>query len=167
LDAYVEKLIRKNKNKKDILFISGAVAAGLAAIFLVSSIPTLRGVWFFLAAGIGYGVYYAVISRNLEYEYILTNEELDIDVIIAERRRKRIFSSDCRDFEFLTRLKNGRFEKEIGEARKRIEAVSSMNSGDIYAAVLNYKGTRTAVFFEPDERMMAIFRRYIPKKIAD
>jgi hypothetical protein len=42
-----------------------------------------------------------------------------------------------------------------------------MNSDKAYFATLNYKGDRTAVFFEPDEKMLSNFRTFIPRKIIN
>lgn len=36
---------------------------------------------------------------SVEYEYIVTNGEMDIDKIIAKRRRKRLITVNARTFE--------------------------------------------------------------------
>lgn len=45
------------------------------------------------------GAYYLISSRNLEYEYSITNGDITIDKIINRRNRKRIVSMDAHDIE--------------------------------------------------------------------
>lgn len=39
-----------------------------------------------------YGGYILITNMSVEYEYIVTNGEMDIDKIIAKRRRKRLIT---------------------------------------------------------------------------
>ena len=47
---------------------------------------------FLLLAGMGYGLWWLLTSLNIEYEYSVTNGDIDIDQITAKRKRKRIVS---------------------------------------------------------------------------
>ncbi len=109
---------------------------------------------------------YLIRGRNLEYEYAVTNGDLDIDMIIAKRKRKRLFSANCKDFEILARVSHEKFNEAKNIANKII-AVSSKDSQDIYFLTMHYKEARTLVLFEPDERMLKAFKTYIPKKVFD
>jgi hypothetical protein len=40
-----------------------------------------------------------------------------------------------------------------------------MDAEDLYFASLSYKGKKTVVYFEPDGRMIEVFRRFIPSKM--
>ena len=77
LDIFIEKMIRKNKDIYDYLIIIGVLILGL--ILMVALAPLLKSFLPLLFAAIGYGVYLAITSRNIEFEYIVTNDELDVE----------------------------------------------------------------------------------------
>ncbi len=170
-NVFIEKLIAKKKEAKDYLFSVVICLAGL--IILVASpilsryIPLLGSFWLLIAVGVVYGIYRLITSRDIEYEYIVTDGDLDIDMIIAKRKRKRIFSANCKEFDVVAPYKGQNHDSRLGNVTKHIKAVSSMNSKDVYFITLNYKGERTAVFFEPDERILKAFKTFIPRKVEN
>lgn len=167
MDTFIEKIVRRQKKTSDHLITAGLVFAGLILFLVVSNIQFLASFSLFIFAGIVYGIYYVSTTRNIEYEFILTNDELDIDKIVSRRKRKRIFSASCKNFDVLARVSSDKYTQEIKNMKKRIEAVSSINSPDVFFATLNYKGEKTVILFEPDERMLKLFKTYIPKKFFE
>mgnify|MGYP000338766687 FL=1 len=165
MDSFIEKIVVKKKTFKDYLISIGIVLAGTLLTLIVGLIEFLAPFWFIIAAAIVYFMYQFITSSNIEYEYIVTNGDLDIDKIINRRRRKRIFSANCKDFEILAKLKGGLNDRRIQNINSKIMAVSSINSENVFFAILNYKGERTVVFFEPDEKMLNSFKLFIPRKI--
>ncbi|MGI6777975.1 MAG: DUF6106 family protein [Acetivibrionales bacterium] len=168
MDTFIEKIVAKRRTVKDFLIAAGLVLATIILIPVVTRIPLVNTFTPIIAVGLIYIDYRLITSRSIEYEYAVTNGDLDIDTIIARRKRKRIFSANCKDFEIVARLKTNRDKAgQLGNIVKRIEAVSSMDSEDIFFVTLNYKGERTAVFFEPDERMIRSFKTFIPRKVFE
>jgi hypothetical protein len=164
MDTFIEKIVRRQKTGKDHLVTTGLVVLGIILFIVASNFKFLSSFILIIIAGIIYGIYYLSSSRNIEYEFILTNDELDIDKIVSRRKRKRIFSSSCKNFDVLARVKSEKYARETRTIKKRIEAVSSLNSPDAFFAIMNYKGEKTVILFEPDERMINLFKTYIPKK---
>lgn len=165
MDVFMEKIVAKKKDAKDTLFAAAMLLVGFIAILTVPVIPVVNSLWLFIDAGIVYGIYYLISTRNIEFEYIVTNGDLDIDKIISRRKRKRIFSASCKDFDVVARLNSDKYDNEARNIKNRIETVSSMQSPDVYFVTLSYKGERTIVFFEPDERMLNAFKTFIPRKV--
>lgn len=165
MDTFIEKIVVRKKTAKDYLIIAGVLLGGLVLFFALQLIEFLRPFFIIVAVAIVYFIYQIVIGRNIEYEYIVTNGDLDIDMIIAQRRRKRIFSANCKDFDIVAKLKGGYNDRRVSDLSKKIEAVSSMDSDDIYFVTLMYKGEKTAVLFEPDDRMLKTFKTFIPRKV--
>ena len=165
MDIFMEKIVAKKKGIQDYLIITGLVFAGFIVLIAVMTISFLRSLWPILAAGVIYLIYYLSTSRNVEFEYIVTNGDLDIDKIISRRKRKRIFSANCKSFDILAKYKSEHYNSEVKNIQKKIEAVSSMDSPGVYFATLNYKNERTVIFFEPDEKMLDSFKTYIPRKL--
>ncbi len=167
MDTFLEKLVTKRRTFSDNLMTFGLLMAGLILILISLSIPLLNqlGVSLLLAVGLAYLTYRFISARNIEYEYIVTNGDLDIDKIISKRKRKRIFSASCKEFEILAKVSSNSFSQSVQSIKNRIDATSSINSPDAYFATLSYKGEKTLVIFEPDERMLNNFKVFIPRKI--
>ncbi|AEM79359.1 hypothetical protein [Thermoanaerobacter wiegelii] len=166
MDVFIEKLVKKQKTSKDTLFSIGVVVAALIIVFgVIPLIPIVRNFLIFFLFLFGYLAHYLIRSRNIEFEYSLTNSELDVDKIIDQKRRKHVISVDCRDFEIMARVNTDKFTEDIKAIKNRIEAVSSMSSPDVYFAVFEDKGIKTVLFFEPNEKMIETIGRYIPRKL--
>jgi hypothetical protein len=165
MDAFIEKLVVRQKDFKDKLIILGMIVAVLVLIPILLSIPSISSIVIIIIAGLVYITYRVIASKNIEFEYIVVNDDIDIDKIISKKKRSRIFSASCKDFEILAKLNGSHYDDNFKNIRNRIEAVSSMNSNDVYFAVLNYRGEKTIVFFEPDDRMLNVFKTYIPRKV--
>lgn len=166
MDTFIEKIVTKKKGPVDYLITFGLLLAAVILIMLCFSIQVLQqlGISLLLAVGIVYLVYRLIVSRNVEYEYVVTNGDLDIDKITARRKRKRIFSASCKEFEILAKVSSNSFSQSV-QSLKRIDATSNISSPDAYFATLNYKGEKTVVIFEPDERMLNNFKIFIPRKM--
>lgn len=163
MDTFMEKIVAKKKEPLDFLLIAAVIIAAIFVTFFLSSL--LRGFFAFIFIAAAYGVYLFIKSRNIEYEYIVTNGDLDIDMIIARGKRKRIFSSNCKEFDIIAPVKSNEYNHNVQSINKKIMAASSMQSENVYFAVLTYKGDKTVIFFEPDNRMLENFKTFIPRKV--
>ena len=112
MDVFMEKIVPKRKDLKDSLIASLIVffTVVVSLILIVFKIPLLSelGLNIFIVAGLIYLAYRLITSRNVEFEYIVTNGDLDIDRITAKRKRKRIFSASCKEFDILARTSSNR-----------------------------------------------------------
>jgi hypothetical protein len=167
LDIFLEKIVRRKKTIIDTAITAGIVVLGILLIMILGSFGFLRSFAPIFIVGIGYIAYAFIRNRSIEYEYIVTNGDLDIDMIIAQRKRKRIFSGSCKDFEMIAKLTSGQYDQNTQSIKKRIVAVSSMESSDVYFISLVKDGQKTLVFFEPHAKMIESFKKYIPRKVFD
>jgi len=104
---------------------------------------------------------------NLEYEYIVTNGEMDIDKIMGRSSRKRLMTVDCRNFDILAPCKP-EFTREYQShsVADIVDVSSHPDAPGRWFAVFNAKdGKRTLLIFEPSEKMLDAFKKYIRSKI--
>lgn len=167
MDVFLEKIVKRTKNITDIAIVVGIVVLSLLLTVILLSLSFLRAFVPLLFVGICYVAYAFIRNRNIEYEYIVTNGDLDIDMIIAQRKRKRIFSGNCKDFEMVAKLSSGQYDYNTQNIKNRILAVSSMQSQDVYFISLVKDGQKQLVFFEPHPKMLESFKKYIPRKIFE
>jgi hypothetical protein len=167
MDTFIEKIVAKKKDAKDKLITAGVILAAFILTPVVFNIPIVNNFGLIIVVGMVYFVYRIITSRNIEYEYIVTNGDLDIDKIIAQRKRKRIFSANCREFDIVARVQSDKFTSSVQDIKNRFEVASEVNSPDAYFITLNYKGEKTLVIFEPDQRMINNFKLFIPRRVFE
>lgn len=167
MDIFLEKIVKRKRTVTDGMIIAGIVLLAIFIIMLAGSLKFLSAFAPIIIVGIGYLAYILIRSRNIEYEYIVTNGDLDIDMIIAQRKRKRIFSGNCKDFEIVAKMTSGQYNNNTDGIKKRINAVSAMDSADVYFLSTVKDGNKTLVFFEPHPKMIESFKKYIPRKVFE
>jgi len=164
MDTYVEFIVKKKKDIKDYLVWIGACVLAFVCSFVVLSIPALAPyviILFWLVVGIIYLAYRIIVSRNIEFEYTVTNGELDVDKIINRKRRKRIITVDTKSFETFEPV-NDKLLAHIKTITPllTIHAEGDITSPDTYIAVFHKNGVKNCLFIQPNERILeAIARR--------
>ena len=119
-----------------------------------------------LAVGIGYGGWFLVTSFSLEYEYSLTNGEIDIDKIIAQRKRKRMITVVCREVEAMGKYKKA--EHVNRTYKTRIVACEDENDSENtwYLVYNSVNFGKTLVVFNPPQKMISGMMPYLPKTLS-
>ena len=167
MDSFIEKIVQKKKNTQDRLLSFGIVLASFIVAFLLLTMTMqyINSFALLLAVGAIYLGYRLQARTNVEFEYLVTNGSLDIDKIMSQSKRVRLFSADCREFEAVGRVKSKNHGPHITSGAEVIFAGTNMASESLYFVTLSYKGKKTVLYFEPDQRMLDSFRRFIPSKI--
>ncbi|MDD2440845.1 MAG: DUF6106 family protein [Eubacteriales bacterium] len=165
-DAFMEKIVQRRKTGKDYLTIVGLL---VASFVLLTALMMFGGYISFLVpillVGIFYGLWYLLTNMSREFEYIVTNGDLDIDMIIARRRRKRVFSGKAKDFEIMAKVNSDEYRDAQRGKQKLLDFSSSIQAPDNWFFITDYKGERCLVVFAPDERMLKSMKRFNPNKI--
>lgn len=165
MDTFVEQLVKKKKSAGQILAIIGIV---VAAVFLLAVSILFIGVVgafaAFIIIGVFYGAWYLLTAQNIEYEYCVTNGDIDIDRIIAQRKRQRIVSVSGKKVESA-----GRYLPEQWAGRQVdrtvIAAPSDHEDNLYYFTYHSKKRGHTLVVFQPDDRVKDSFYEGLPKLV--
>ena len=97
-DVFIERMVKKKFDTKDILIIVGIVLAVMVLmpiLLLLSMQYGLFMIGLLAAAGLVFGGYKLLTMRMLEYEYSLTNGYISIDKIMNRSSRKRMTAFEC------------------------------------------------------------------------
>lgn len=96
MDNIAEQLVVKHKSSKDILKAIGISAASvlIASVMMFFAITTGFFSLVIPAILVLFGGVWLMGQTNVEYEYIITNNEMDIDKIIGRSKRKRMITVD-------------------------------------------------------------------------
>jgi hypothetical protein len=167
MDSFIEKIVQKKRDTKDLLISIGTIIAAFIVAFaiLLFLAQYISQFAFLLSIGAIYLGFRLQSRTNVEFEYLVTNGSLDIDKIISQRKRVRIFSADCKEFEAVGRVKSKNYGPHVSAGAEIIFAGTNMASESLYFVSLSYKGKKSVLYFEPDQRMIDSFRRFIPSKI--
>lgn len=152
MDSFTEQIVKKKKSAGVWALIIGvallAVVLILVGFLVVGRVPLLFTI---IAMGVGGGAWWLVTEQNREFEYCVTNGDVDIDEIIAQRRRRRIVSVRGSKVELLLPYEELR---EQGFQRQVMAAPSMQESGLWCFTYHSKKNGRTLVVFQPNERVL-------------
>lgn len=126
MDIFVEQIVKKEVTGKDWA-IRTAIGLGMGILLAVSLfvflfIMPILGLPLFV--GVIWGGWYLITNTDCEYEYIVTNGEIDIDKIIAKRKRVRLITAKASAFEGF-----GEY-KDAPEAENGVTVVSAVGVGE-------------------------------------
>ena len=170
LDMYAEYIVKRRADVKTslikmLIILASAVLMYLAiAVTQAYNLIVIMPASVVLVAWVGYRAY---LMFNVEYEYIVTNGELDIDRIIARRGRKRMINIKTNAYELIAPYDDEhRSAYEQGEFAKTVDARSAPDA-DAWFVIADVRDIgRVRVLFEPTPKMLKIFSEYLPRQMA-
>ena len=157
----------KRKDKRFSKFLSRAMVI-LAIVFVILGIISDRGLLlpaFLLAA-----LYYVfTINSDKEYEYVLDNGILSIDVIRGKRRRKTVHTLNMKDVEVVA----PNWHDAVAKYRKNGGTVSlpkydyTSYDDDIpyYTMIVMENKQKIKLLLDLDNEMLSALKRLYPQKI--
>ncbi|MBE7039338.1 MAG: hypothetical protein E7398_01265 [Ruminococcaceae bacterium] len=168
MDIFLEYLmVKKSTAVETTLKICIAVIATFLSVIvflLFASVSFLRTFSFFAVLCIGYAAYILISRMSIEYEYIFTNGDLDIDIIRGKKVRKRLVTVKCRNIRNME--KTTEFSEKTKTADRVINAVYNPALGEIYKIDATVKdGKDATVFFQPTDALIAEMKKYNPSNI--
>lgn len=158
-----EKIIKRRKSTLDMVYTVVLYAAALLASFMaIMLIPSFSMI---IVAGLFYLAYFLSSKRNIEYEYAVTNGDLDIDMIINQKKRKRVFSQNAKEFEVVARVKSDHYTKEHKECKNIKDYTSHSEHADVWFVFTRLDGNPAVILIEPNEKMIENFYIFNPRKV--
>ena len=162
MDSFSEQLISRRKTAIDYVLLFLITLGGVLSVFVVVRfLFFLTAICFLLLVGIGWLAWYAITSMNVEYEYTVTNGDIDIDQIIGKRKRKRLVSVPHTRIESLFPYSE---QALAGKNFDRIVMVASHKSAVTWCFTYRSKKSgHTLVLFEPNERVFTELFNGLPR----
>ena len=127
--------------------------------------------------GAGMGMVFAVVICYLafilakgvfvEFEYALTNNELDIDKILGRSRRKRVITVDFKNIEICANINDEKYSHEFKNTvsvTKTID-VTGICDYDVYFVDFAGENGKTRVLFQPTDKMKDAMKLINPRAI--
>lgn len=161
MDTFAEQLVYKYPSSKDNAkkFLIYAVAIVLALVIIVLTIPTwFGGFGLVLGGGVAWLGYFLGTRQYVEYEYIITNGEIDIDKIVAKSKRTRLITVKVSTF-----TAYGEFTENIKDDDSITLVLASENTGvdDWYADFETETYGKTRLIFTPNQKFRECITPYL------
>ena len=149
MDLFTERLMVKKIEMKDLII---CVLLFLAALLIsVFAFLFLQSVAIIVLAASLFGAYYLASGILFtEIEYSVTNDEFEIDKIIAKRNRKHLGTYSIKDFR-----EGGKYD-----GRKGLFLCSSKASDNLYFL----ENEKECIIIDPNETMLRAFELYMGQR---
>ena len=155
-DVFKEQIVKRQTNIKDTAIRACLwVLFGLIAIAAFGFLHTSIGM--IIVIVLWFGVKFLTSFLSIEYEYVLTNGELDIDIIYDRSRRKRVFTANVKSFEIMAHIQDKNHEAAFNTAQVTKDFSSGVPGPDTYVFLTVIDGKKTKVIIEPNEKMLKAF----------
>ena len=161
MDTFIEQIVRKKKTPLQYLLMVGVVLLALVVVLAVWVVAT--PLVLFVLAGAAFGAWWVITEQNNEFEYCVTNGDIDIDRIIAKRKRKRLVSVSGRKVESL--LPYDPAKPTTGYQRVVVTAPSLKEDGLWSFTYHSKRNGHTLVVFQPEERVLKALYAGLPKLV--
>ncbi len=169
MDSYIEQIVVHEKNAKDFLIRLAAVLS----IFFVFGLGILFGIiinFYFIMVGMFltafdiYFCWYIFTGRNIEYEYTVTNNSMQIDKIMHQRRRKEIIDTDINKIEGFDQWKDNHLDEN--KCHRVFYLGHNESDREQYRfTMLDDKYGRIMVVFAPNEKTLKAVKMYLKPEI--
>ena len=103
-------------------------------------------------------IYNILLYRQVEFEYVVVNDEIDVDKIFWKKKRKRLITIKRSDIVSFGSVKDDGYMSCKKKSSKMINASSDRCGTEDYYVLLKDK-KNTLVILEKDERLLRVIKR--------
>lgn len=158
---YAESSVKKIREYKDFLYkMLIAIALLYTCLALFKFVGPLVGFM-----GIGFSIFFLPIifgRFNVEYEYILCDDQLDFDIIRGGTKRKHYLRVTLENAEYLAPNDNEKI-KEF-KIDTVCELYSKRNDVEPYALIVKKNDKMLKILFEPGAKVLKCMKYKLPRK---
>ena len=172
MDIFCEYLVKKKKTSTDklmtaVIIFSGIILSlGLLLVgFPIFSklLPKLATLVFPVVIIIWYIVFSLCKMYSVEFEYSITEGDIDIDKIVNKSKRVKVLSMRLRKFEIIAPVLSDKYTSEY-KSLKKVDCSANPEPSATYFAVYTDENERKCLLFDPNEKMLEITEKYCPDK---
>ncbi|MBE7047804.1 MAG: hypothetical protein E7393_00315 [Ruminococcaceae bacterium] len=170
MDIFLEYLMRKKPSGTDVMIKFGLVLAAVVLCVIMLGLPVVFGAFIstyvpLVIVAIIYGLMVLLRNFNLEYEYIFTNGDLDIDIIKGRKTRKRLVSFQCKDIEIMASAETGVYANEFNREgiASVYDAVYDTARGGVYCVLFAKDGKKHTLSFQPPVKLLEAMQKMNPR----
>lgn len=160
-EAYVEWMVKRKTPGYAILVRAAVIFLILIGVILSAALP-FGFIFLFLAVGVAYVVFPML---KVEYEYLVVNEQLSIDKIMGQTRRKKQWEGTLDEIEIIAPVGSTKLKDAERQNQKVLDYSSHMPNAKVYGMIHSKDGENVKVLFEPNEKIIKHLWLRAPRKV--
>lgn len=161
-DVFSEVLIKRKMIMTNYLIIAVLILTGFVA---TAAIMLFIPGFLILAVAVWFGVYFGIRMQKVEFEYIFTSGDLDIDQITGNFKRKRKLEVTKDTIEIVAPENSHELDDYRNQKCKEYDFSSRDKQHKKYVCYANVGNERARIIFEPTEKMLDNMWKYSPRKV--
>lgn len=162
-DLYSELLVTRKSSALD--GVIRVLLVALTAVAVILALLTFSLVFFIAAVALGVADYFLIPRLNLEFEYLLVNDELDVDKIFSKSKRKKAMTIDLKKTEVLAPLGSHRLDPY--QKLKSVDFSANDKEKRPYVLVTNNDKEMVKILLQLDSNMFQTIKRRLPRVAFD
>lgn len=160
-DTYAEWLVKRKTPAYAIAVKALMIFLCVIGAFL--SIITAFG--FILFFAFGAATYFVFQRMNLEYEYVVVNDQITIDKIMGQARRKKAWEGSLETIQIIAPVDSYLIKDYQREGMKTLDFTSHMQGARVYAIIEQKGEVATKILFEPNDKVLECLWQKGPRKV--
>ncbi len=161
MDLFFEQIVTLKFGAKKIVSLialwMATLIVCLALIFVwMKILPILGIIVLLMLFGILFGTYKLSLKLFTEYEYIVTNDEIDFDKIIARNSRKRLITVDIREIK-----EYGKYNENINKHTDKTYFCADKEGDLKYIYTHHKRQGDVLIVFAPNEKIEGAITKYL------
>lgn len=170
MDVFLEYMVkRKNTTKAKIRKILIIIGMVLACFLITGFLLQFPEFGFALICAIAVVIYVGVrllADIRTEYEYIVTNGEMDVDKITSRRKRKRLLTVKFNEMDIMAPMGGEHKNEYESKSGKDIDAsISPDEKGNYFIILRTTKSGLVRLIFSPNEKIIKSAKSFAPRKV--
>jgi hypothetical protein len=160
VDSFYEQLITTYKTTAYKAVNASFYIFGVLALITLGSLPI-----FIACAVLAAAAFFGKKKLYVEYEYVITNGEIDIDKIVEMKKRSRALNFNIKNVEVLALEDSNHIKDFANKPSKVLELYPKTTDRKIYVAMVTGGKERLQVRFVPDEEFLDMCYKYNPRAV--
>lgn len=160
MDNFYEQLIPTYKTGIYKLLSAFVYIFGFLAAITLSALPI-----FVVCLMIAVASFFLKKKFYVEYEYVFTNGEIDVDKIVEMKKRSRVITFDIKNVELIAAEDSQYYRDFSNKPDKTITLFPGTNDRRVYVAMLTGGNERVQIRFAPDEEFLSVCFKYNPRAV--
>lgn len=170
MDTFKEYMITRYQDTKDKVKIFALIFLCTLLLFLVilfmDVLAPVLGFAIFAVLAAFYGAYYYASMKKVEYEYIFTNGDLDIDKIMGQRKRKRLATIDVSTLLQFGKITDEKRAEILSSEHTVIDASDNLGTDEDYYLECKHKNYGMLyVIFTPSDDFAEELKPFFPREL--
>lgn len=156
MNDVIEYMVKRKMPKSAPLIKLGLGLLSVFVAFLV--LMTLDAVMLLVLVALIITTIIIVRNMDIEYEYTLVNNELQVDKIISKRNRRAANTFNFGRLEAMAPVGHSELSRFLNKNYKVLDYSSNNEGAKVYSAYVMCENEMVNLLFEPNDKMLAAIK---------